>query len=367
MAFFLSIFFLLFSVIAYADPVTLKQFFLDTKDNVGSLIENKSLNIEAEVGTSDLKQRPLKLLQSQNEKASVPTAGTPYSNSLGGWGEIGGIGVGYKMNPESEIKVSFESFNFETKNLYNLQAGNSATGNPSATTLVPFIDGSTRSSQQAAEVGGQANTPGAQGDIAFKYENADQHVNLDYSQLLLTHGQAKVNGIVGLGYAYFDQNSSIQTNAIDVDNGNPSSSYTYEDLTDNLVGLRLGLEGKDEINSYVLDSSVIGSFFYRRTNFDGYQHFTNSSLPFTGSPSNFSTSVTNSKDAFTSCLEGKWGIIKKFKYVDVGVFYVVDVWFNMSTIVNPTVSYTTHDVIDHPARIGNDNTIFNSIMVKVSF
>ena len=204
-------------------------------------------------------------------------------------------------------------------------------------------------------------------DITFKYQATNQRVNLDYSRLLLNRGQVEVNGIVGLGYAYFDQNSSIQTNGIDVDDSNPSTTYTYEDLSDNLVGLRMGLEGKYDINSYVLDSSVIGSMYYRRTNLGGYQHFTNASLPFTGSPSNFGTAVNSSKDAFTSCLEGRWGITKKFKYVDVGIFYVVDVWFNMSTIINPTVSYTTRDVIDHPTKIGNDNTIFNSIVVKVSF
>ena len=370
MPYFLTFIFLFFSILAYAEPGTLKEALTDTANKFNDFKKDapKKMYVEIEEGAAYIKQITFKMIQSQNEPASPATPGQPFSNKINGWGNLAGIGVGYKIDPDSDIKVSFSNFNLVSKDMYSLQAGNNLGFNPTATSLLPFIDGSTRSSQQAAEIGGQSNSPNALAAITFKYGDQDDNINLDYSHILLKYKQSEISGIVGLSYAYFDQNMSLITNAIDFDNNLPTNTFTHEELNDNLIGLRFGIEDKYNLQDYILDSSIIDSLFYRRTDFQGYQQFVNASLPFTGAQSNFNTTVKSSKDAFTDRLQGKIGISKQFKCIDIGIYYLVDVWFNMSTIVNPTVqSSASHDTIDHPARIGNDNVVLNSVMVQVKF
>ena len=305
-------------------------------------------------------RKAYKLIQHQDEVNAPATIGGPLDHDVSGWGGFGKLIFGYPVNEKSTIQLSISGLDIGTKKSSQISGGTGPGGNPTNTTLLPFLDGSTFSNQQAVEIGGDKTNANAQANLGFDYLTTEADVQLD---LVRAMGQRKnwdTKGVLGLAYAYFDQDASFATDGVDFDNSSPTHTQTKETLQDNLIGLKGGIKGIRDFNkALLLDCSLNVIFYYRMTNFKAEQNFVNASLPFTGSPANRNIGVGDSENNFVPRLQFRLGLIEKStKRYGFEIFYAFDSWWNMTTVNNPTVRYTgTADVIDHPARISHGDCV----------
>jgi len=331
-------------------------------------------NFYLELGAGGVYQhrKPIELIQPQDETAALPVPGKPFTHEIDDWAPFGKGTLGYLFNKKLSFELNFVALYAREKTHSAIPGGaNLASGaipGPSNTSIMPFLDGVSRSGQQGAELGGQGSNPNATTALGFNYKNNEYDLQLDINYSLTERGPLALQGLFGVGYTYFYQRASFNTKGIDYDNGRDSLSSTSEKIKDDLVGLRGGVKGKYNLFSgFYLNGSIVGSLYYRMSKFNGSQDFANVSLPFTGIPSSFSIKVRDVDKGFAPRLSCKIGIGKNFNSkLGVELFYNFESWWNMSMVDNPTVYLSGGaDLVDHPARIGTQTVYQHFVGAKL--
>lgn len=314
------------------------------------------------------------LIQTQDEIFAAAAVGTPLEHDADAWGGFGTLIFGYALDEKSGLQLSIGGTEVGTTDLSQVPGGSAAgIGNPTNTSLIPFLDASTHSGQQAVEIGGDQTNANALADLKFTYKTTDVDVQLDFIRAMREVKGWGVDVVLGVAYAYFDQEASFSTTGVDYDNGNPTYTYTSETLRDNLVGIKAGFKGGHGFTKDLrLNCSMSAGFYYRMTDFKGQQSFDNASLPFTGAPADYSIGVSDSDNNFVPRLQLRVALAQtaKARY-GLEVFYAFDGWWNMTSVDNPTVHYQaagSDDLVDHAARIAGDDAVFQHyIGLKLSW
>lgn len=335
---------------------------------------NQKLTIGLEGGGVYQRRDSYHLIQTQDEIFAAAAVGTPFEHDANAWGGFGTLIFGYVLDEKSGLRLSIGGAEVGTTDLSQVPGGSvAAAGNPTNTSLMPFLDASTHSGQQAVEIGGDQSNANALADLKFTYKSTDVDVQLDFIREMKEVKGWGLDAVLGVAYAYFDQEASFSTTGVDYDNSNPTYTYTSETLRDNLVGLKAGLKGGHGLTKDLrLNCSMSAGFYYRMTNFKGQQSFDNASLPFSGVPTDYSIGVSDSDNNFVPRLQLKVALAQtaKTRYC-LEVFYAFDGWWNMTSVDNPTVRYQaagSDDLVDHAARIAGDDAVFQHyIGLKLSW
>lgn len=325
-------------------------------------------------GRPFLLREPYLIIQEFRESAAPFLAGARQSFEPDGRGDSAEGRVTWRFDESLSLEAGFAGYWFDTTTDLSVLGGSVAgAANPSHTSLLPIIDGGNHGLRsQAVEIGGQAANPNARASVDFDYESREFDGRIDLLKRLLGGKTSRISGLVGFGYATFDQEATFATRGINFDNAGITRTFTSEVLEDQLFGFLYGAKAVLEIARVALvELEVIGGLYHRITDFAGHQDFENASHPYQGTPLTLAADITQSETSDAPRIFAEVRVFKKIiRDFEIGVFYSYDKWWNLSTVDNPTVSFAARAggnsvVIDHPARIGTEDVEQHNFGIRV--
>jgi hypothetical protein len=276
-------------------------------------------------------------------------------DSFGGGGEFT---LGWRMDEKSAVEWHFQGT--KAGNVKRKPLSSFAAIFVPQVYNIPVIDGQSLGfRQQALSWQGGSNF---RSKLEYDTWYIDTFAAL--SLLSLKTNDTKVNLVGGPAYAHFDQDFNFGMTAINAQNSLPGSTDLEENISDNLVGLKVGFRLSHKITKkFLVTSSIFGGGYYRWSKLDADQTLTNMNIPFADASTSLTASVDDRDNKLVPrfegnldisyMLSGQWGL---------GLSGGVGVWANMSKVENPEVvgvSTAAGTFINKPVHLGDDDTLID--------
>ncbi len=342
-------------------------------------------------GAYFLNRKNYKLIQPQDETEDIDTqrAGNPNEFDAQGLGAFGEIMVEHPIANDFSAAASFLGATLEIDDYRPLPAGtdtNDNTANIKNASVLPLLNrlgfqGPTRGlpPSHAIEIGGKLSDLNAKADAYYSYETQQYDVALDLIRnKLYACKDSQVDGILGWGFTYINQDFELTTRGISTQNSGVVITKTIESLQDNLFGGRVGLRARKTLCGKLnILCKLLGGFYYDAVSYTGSQSFHNAG--FLGYFPVFDFDVLqdlsadrfvprlDSQTALSYAITSQWEIVTSYRF---------NVMWGLSNIDHPSAVFKNgdplgalpyRDEIDHPVQLGTETVTQHYLELKLAY